>query len=260
LTGRRRAELLESLGPAGKLVRLLDGPGAGQVAVVTAALADQFDISPPVALHRGAPSPAAVARADGLLRSLLTPRQAQEWAALGRFWVPSDAGWFQLGRLYDIRHRPRRWPWVERAICVVSEGYEQRPVADLWAELVVTVAADPEQLVAVANWRAEAAHRPPRAPHRAAVEPWLRDVRRRWRQLRHEGAELDAAFLAGGTAVRLAQLGRQRWAAHYADAADAILNELTRRHPAEQAPLGALRHDLAARTGPTGQTSGAATS
>jgi hypothetical protein len=96
----------------------------------------------------------ADARARELLRSLLRPSEHDQWERTGSFWVHTDAGWFRFGTLYDIRYRAPRWPWVERSICVVTEGFEQRPLPDLWAELVVTARAAPTRLTGVANFRA----------------------------------------------------------------------------------------------------------
>lgn len=239
-----RAERLEALGPAGDLVRVLDGPRAGVIEVVPAGLAHRYDLvaSPPP--HRGRLDPAAEARADGLLRSLLGGRAGHEWAELGRFWLSTTAGWFQLGRLYDIRFRSARWPWVERSICVVSEGYEQRPLADLWAELTVSLRAGPDLAVGVANWRGEAAVRPPGDGSRRSLVRWLEQVRGEWTRLRSAGADLDAAFLAADTAVRLRRSGRSGWARPYATSATRRLADLGARFPADRAPLDDLARRL----------------
>lgn len=182
---------------------------------------------------------AADTRARALLSSLLRPSELGQWRRTGSFWVHTDPGWFRFGTLYDIRYRAARWPWVERSICVVTEGFEQRPLPDLWAELVVTARARPEALTGVANFRAEA---PARLA--GATDPLL--LRRAVEQLRDQhlalldrGQELDAAYLAFDTGRRLARTCRPRWAAPFQRAAVARIRSFAARHPDERARLEA---------------------
>ena len=197
MLGASRVVLLDDLGRGGQLVRLADGPHAGAEVVVPAGhvarVASRDARSPSTAPSR--PTAAAAERAEALLSSLLTPSQREQRRRAGTFWVHVERGWFRLGALYDIRFRSARWPWVERSVCVVSEGYEGRPTADLWAELAVVLAADPDAVVRVANWNGEDRPRPP-ASDRAGLTRWLERVQTELRRRRHEGDELHAAYLA----------------------------------------------------------------
>lgn len=234
ILGATRVALLEDLGGGGRLVRLLDGPRRGIEVVVPsghlARVGVRDERSP--SLHRAGASQAAIERAESLLRGLLSPSQRHQRATAGTFWVHNGHGWFRLGVLYDIRFRSPRRPWVERSVCVVSEGYERRPTADLWAELVVVLAADPTQVVGVANWNREDPPRPP-AADRTGLTRWLEQVRDEHRRRRATGDELHAAYLAYDTAQRLRAVGRDGWVAHYADRAAAQVRAWAQRWPDE---------------------------
>ena len=250
--GATAVDLLEDLGPAGCLVRLADGTHAGAEVVVPAEHLERVavrDERPPPS-HRRRPDPAAESRAEGLLASVLRPSQRHQRAVAGTFWLHNRHGWFRLGALYDLRVRSVRRPWVERSICVVSEGYEHRPVADLWAELVVVLAADPTRVTAVANWNGEDRPRAP-ATDRAGLTRWLADVRVEFQRRRHEGDELHAAYLAYDVARRLELSDRPRWARPYAVRAAELVDAWAARWPDERdglldahEPLLALPHDL----------------
>jgi len=178
-------------------------------------------------------------RARELLGSLLRPSEQEQWARTGAFWVHTDPGWFRFGTLYDIRFRAARWPWVERSICVVTEGFEQRPLPDLWAELVVTARADPARLTGVANFRAEAPARLPGSGDPLVLRRALDQIRAQHRSLVERGHDLDAAYLAFDTAKRLSRTCRPRWAAPFESAAVSRIRRVAARHPAEQARLEA---------------------
>jgi hypothetical protein len=180
---------------------------------------------------------AAEARARQLLASLLRPSQLEYWRNTGVFWVHTERGWFRLGTLYDIRYRAPRRPWVERSICVVTEGFEARPLPDLWAELVVAVQAIPEVFTAEANFRDEAAARAPGAQDIVALRRWLESVRATYRRLRDRGADLDAAYLAADTAHRVARSCRPHWAPSYAAQSAALITAFADRFPGERAQL-----------------------
>jgi hypothetical protein len=176
-------------------------------------------------------------RARELLGSLLRPSEQEQWERTGSFWVHTEPGWFRFGTLYDIRFRSARWPWVERSICVVTEGFEQRPLADLWCELVVTARADPTRLTGVANFRAEAPARLPGSSDPLVLRRAVDQIRAQHRALVDRGYELDAAYLAFDTAKRLSRTCRPRWAAPFEAAAVSRIRRLAARHPAERERL-----------------------
>jgi len=179
----------------------------------------------------------ADARARELLASLLRPSQLDAWRRTGTFWVHTPAGWFRLGTLYDIRFRAPRLLWVERSICVVTEGFEDRPLPDLWAELAVAVQAIPEVFTAEANFRGEASARAPGADDVVALRQWLEASRVTYRRLRERGAHLDAAYTAYDMAQRVTRSCRPAWAASYADRACDLLAAHADSYPDERAQL-----------------------
>jgi len=65
--------------------------------------------------------------------------------------VATAVGTFELGRLFDIGCRAPDGD--EYRLCVVPDGYRQLPVADVWANLLLALRADPQRFLAVANWR-----------------------------------------------------------------------------------------------------------
>lgn len=185
------------------------------------------------------PRTAAEARAGELLASFLRPSELEQWERSGSFWVHTEPGWFRFGTLYDIRYRAARWPWVERSICVVTEDFEHRPIADLWAELVVTARARPTALTGAANFRGEAPARLPGASDPVLLRRSLEQVKGRYRTLRAAGRDLDAAYLAYDTAQRLARSARPAWARPFGRAAGEQIRAFAARHPDERTRLEA---------------------
>jgi hypothetical protein len=177
---------------------------------------------------------AADRRAGDLLASVLRPSEQRQWERSGAFWVHTDTGWFRFGTLYDIRFRAARWPWVERSICVVTEGFESRPLADLWAELVVVARAVPDQLTDSANFRAEAPARLAGAADPLLLRRTVDQARTRYRTLRDVGLELDAAYLAYDTATRLRRTIRPGWAEPFTRAACDRIRAHAASHPDER--------------------------
>lgn len=176
----------------------------------------------------------AEARARELLASLLRPSQLDAWRRTGTFWQHTPRGWFRLGTLFDIRYRAPRLPWVERSICVVTEGYERRPLPDLWAELAVAVQAMPDAFTAEANFRGEASARAPGATDVVVLRRWLEATRTTYQRLRDRGADLDAAYVAFDTAHRVARSCRPRWAPGYAGRAAELVTAHADRYPDER--------------------------
>ena len=187
--------------------------------------------------HAFAPGAAAERRARRLLESLLRPSQLDQWRAASSFWVHTPAGWFRLGTLYDIRYRATRWPWVERSVCVVTEGFESRPLPDLWAELTVALQAVPEAFTAEANFRNEAPARAPSTTDVVELRRWIEQVKVTYQALRRRGCDLDAAYLACDTAHRLRPTRRAAWAPSYAARGAALIVEVADRYPDERARL-----------------------
>jgi len=192
----------------------------------------------------GVVSTSAEARARELLVSLLRPSQRDSWRAHGTFWVHTERGWFRLGTLYDIRYRSPRMPWVERSVCVVTEGFEGRPLPDLWAELVVAVQAIPEVFTAEANFRSEAPIRLPGGDDIIALRHWIENAKARYQRLRRLGAELDAAYLAFDVAHRVARSCRPRWAGAYAASAAEVVAGHAERYPAERETILAAHQPI----------------
>jgi hypothetical protein len=100
------------------------------------------------ASHR--PRTEAARRANALLESLLQPSQLEDWRRSGRFWVDTPRGPVQLGELYALVHRPDDEPGVERILCVVPHGHTELPLADIWTNLLLVLAVEPDQFFRVA--------------------------------------------------------------------------------------------------------------
>lgn len=108
----------------------------------------------PTPRRRRRPSPPGVAahrRADALLRSLLDPDQARDYSATQGFWVDTPQGPVRLGRLYHLVHRPLDRPDLERILCVVPRRYGDLPLPDIWVNLLLTLAVEPDEFFRVAN-------------------------------------------------------------------------------------------------------------
>lgn len=99
-------------------------------------------------------SAAAEQRAVALLRSLLDDGQRDDYDRTGGFWVPTPRGPVRLGRLYELVHRPVDAPGRERILCVVPRRYRDLPRADLWTNLLLVLAVEPDAFFRVAVLRA----------------------------------------------------------------------------------------------------------
>lgn len=229
-------ERLERIERLARLARV-----RGAFAGATAAPEWPWDAPEPADDHRRA---GAEARSRELLASLLLPSELDQWRANATFWVHTSEGWFRFGTLYDIRFRARRWPAVERSICVITEGFDQRPLPDLWAELVVTARARPQALAGTANFRGEAPARAPGAGDPVALRRWLQTQRDAYRRLRTRGAHLDAAYLAFDTAHRTRRSCRPMWARPFASTAAEVVRDVAARHPDERARLDAAHRPI----------------
>lgn len=106
-------------------------------------------------------SPTSRHRAENLLRSLLTPSQLEEWRATRRFWVDTPRGPVQLGELYSLVHRPIDDPGIERVLCVVPDRHTYLPDADIWSNLLLVLAVEPERFFSVAIERGRRSRRRP---------------------------------------------------------------------------------------------------
>ncbi len=89
-------------------------------------------------------------RAEALLESLLQPQQLGDWRSRRRFWVDTPRGPVELGKLYALVHRPNDDPGTERILCVVPDGYQRLPIADIWANLLLVLAVEPDAFFRVA--------------------------------------------------------------------------------------------------------------
>ncbi|MFO7589891.1 MAG: hypothetical protein R6X23_03215 [Acidimicrobiia bacterium] len=96
---------------------------------------------------------AAARRAEELLCSLLDPLQRADWDATRAFWVETPRGPVRLGRLYELVFRPNAAPDREDVLCVVPHGHERLPLADIWSNLLLVLAVDPDEFFRVAVYR-----------------------------------------------------------------------------------------------------------
>ena len=96
------------------------------------------------------PSPAD-ARAVALLESLLDAGQRRDYRRTGGFWVPTPFGPVWLGRLYALVHRPAHRPEHEHLLCVVPDAHRELPLADIWTNLLLTLAVEPHEFFRVAR-------------------------------------------------------------------------------------------------------------
>lgn len=92
-------------------------------------------------------------RAEELLCSLLDPLQRADWDATQGFWVETPRGPVRLGHLYALVFRPNADPDREDVLCVVPHGHEQLPLADIWSNLLLVLAVDPDEFFRVAVYR-----------------------------------------------------------------------------------------------------------
>ena len=102
---------------------------------------------------RRRPTVEAARRAGALLCSLLDPLQQADWDEHGGFWVSTPRGPVRLGELYKLLHRPVDHPGWEHILCVVPRGYTQLPIADVWSNLLLVLAVEPEEFFRVAVHR-----------------------------------------------------------------------------------------------------------
>lgn len=91
-------------------------------------------------------------RADALFLSLLDDAQRADWERTLRCWVDTPRGRVRLGRLHDLPFRPTHAPDEEWSLCVVPTG-RPMPMGDVWTNLLLVLAADPEAFFRAANVR-----------------------------------------------------------------------------------------------------------
>jgi hypothetical protein len=91
-------------------------------------------------------------RSMELFLSLLDDAQREQWRAHQRCWVPTRRGPVRLGVIHDLRFRPAHRPAEEWSLCVVPNG-RPLPLGDVWTNLLLVLAADPDAFFRVANIR-----------------------------------------------------------------------------------------------------------
>jgi len=99
---------------------------------------------------RRRPTAAAERRAEELLRSLLDPSQLDDWESRRCFWVDTPRGPVRLGVLYKLLHHPYDQPDLEHTLCVVPDRFQELPIADIWSNLLLVLAVEPERFFRVA--------------------------------------------------------------------------------------------------------------
>jgi hypothetical protein len=112
--------------------------------------------STPRSTPRRSPGPdsrAAAQRAEELLCSLLDPLQRADWDANAAFWVQTPRGPVRLGHLYALVHQPDDQPDQELILCVVPHAHHELPIADVWSNLLLVLAVEPEEFFRVAILR-----------------------------------------------------------------------------------------------------------
>ena len=102
---------------------------------------------------RAAAQRAAAQRAEELLCSLLDPLQRADWDANAAFWVQTPRGPVRLGHLYALVHQPDDQPDQELILCVVPHAHHELPIADVWSNLLLVLAVEPEEFFRVAILR-----------------------------------------------------------------------------------------------------------
>ena len=142
MLGLPRLALLEPVSDGRWIVATADGPLTGTLFVI-----GECRRSDAVGAE---PTPARIAM--DLFKSLLDPVQREQWRQHGCCWVPTPRGPVRLGRLHDLRHRPLPATPTERSLCVVPTG-RPMPRGDIWTNLLLVLAADPDQFFRVANVR-----------------------------------------------------------------------------------------------------------
>ena len=91
-------------------------------------------------------------RAQELFLSLLDAGQREQWARYRQCWVDTPRGPVRLGHMHDLRFRPNHAPGEEWSLCVVPSG-PPLPRSDVWSNLLLVLAADPDTFFRVANVR-----------------------------------------------------------------------------------------------------------
>jgi len=74
--------------------------------------------------------------------------------------VPTPRGPVRLGELYRLVHRPFDRPGIEHVLCVVPRAYNDLPLPDVWTNLLLTVAEEPDRFFAVAVFRGSRVRQP----------------------------------------------------------------------------------------------------
>jgi hypothetical protein len=58
-----------------------------------------------------------------------------------------------LGDLYALVHQPINEPGIERVLCVVPDRHTELPLADIWVNLLLVLAVEPDAFFRVAIQR-----------------------------------------------------------------------------------------------------------
>jgi hypothetical protein len=89
--------------------------------------------------------------AERLMVSLLNRQQKSEWMSTQTFWVGTEFGRVQLGRLYNLTFQPRVGEAMR--LCAIPGGHQSLPRCDTWTNLLLVLRGDPALFFKVANWQ-----------------------------------------------------------------------------------------------------------
>jgi hypothetical protein len=89
-------------------------------------------------------------RAEALLESLLDDEQRADWRRRRRFWVQTEFGAVELGRVSDLRFEDLDGRRL--TLCVVPVRSSELPEADVWTNLLLVLRGEPRRFFEVANY------------------------------------------------------------------------------------------------------------
>lgn len=139
-------EVVETFDDGRMVLEFTAGPMAGRRVVAF----PEDQCLPPVPLRRERRL-TPFQRAEELLLSLLSPEQGASWRRTKRFWVETPYGMIQFGEISNMLFKCADGRKLR--LCVVPEDHGfDLPLPDVWVNLLLAIAVDPEGFFRVANW------------------------------------------------------------------------------------------------------------